>query len=370
MGTYILRRLLGLIPVLLGVSFIVFMMLRLIPGDPATIILGERSTEAQRVGLRRQLGLDRPLFFDFSGENDVLDTQYFTFMGGLVRGDLGNSILRRTSVSGELRIFFPATVELALAALAIATFVGIVTGVISATRRGSLFDAASMTVALLGVSMPIFWLGLMLQYLFAVNLGVLPISQRVSPDVVRGFEQFTGLYIIDGLIPHCPTGKLLQWEGLLPGCPGGAAPRLRLDVTFDALKHLILPAITLSTVPLAIIARMTRSAMLEVLNADYIRTARAKGLLESTILVRHALKNALLPVVTVIGLQLGLLLAGAILTETVFDWPGIGTWILNGIEDRDYPVVQGGVMFVAFVFVMVNLLVDVSYAWLDPRIRY
>lgn len=370
MGAYILRRLLGLIPVLLGVSFIVFMMLRLIPGDPATIILGERSTEVQRVNLRRQLGLDKALFFDFSGERNLLDTQYFNFMGGLLQGDLGTSILRRTSVSSELEAFFPATVELALAALTIATFVGIVTGVISATRRGSLFDAASMTVALVGVSMPIFWLGLMLQYLFAVNLDILPISQRVSPDLVRGFEQVTGLYLLDGLIPRCPNGSLPEWAGLVPTCPNGASLTLRLDVTLDALRHLILPAITLSTVPLAIIARMTRSAMLEVLNADYIRTARAKGLQEYTILVRHALKNALLPVVTVVGLQLGLLLAGAILTETVFNWPGIGTWILNGITGRDYPVVQGGVMFVAFVFVIVNLLVDLSYAWLDPRIRY
>lgn len=346
MTSYAIRRLLGLIPVLFGVSFIVFMMLRLIPGDPAIIILGERSTPEQQQALREQLGLNKPLFFNFSGEGDVLDTQYFIFMGDLLQGDLGRSILRRTSVSEELMTFFPATVELSLTALAIATFVGIVTGVISATRRGSLFDAGSMGVALVGVSMPIFWLGLMLQYLFAVRLGILPISQRVDQDLVRGFQQITGLYTIDGLLAGRPA------------------------ITLSALKHLILPAITLSTVPLAIIARMTRSAMLEVLNNDYIRTARSKGLRDRVVIVRHALKNALLPVVTVVGLQLGLLLAGAILTETVFDWPGIGTWILNGIEDRDYPVVQGGVMFVSLVFVLVNLLVDLSYAWLDPRIRY
>jgi peptide/nickel transport system permease protein len=186
----------------------------------------------------------------------------------------------------------------------------------------------------------------MLQYMFAVNLEVLPISQRVDQDLVRGFSQITGFYTIDGLLAGRP------------------------DITLNALQHLVLPAITLATVPLAIIARMTRSAMLEVLGQDYMRTARAKGLRDRVVLVRHALKNALLPVVTVVGLQLGLLLAGAILTETVFSWPGIGTWILNGILSRDYPVVQGGVMFVSFVFVMVNLLVDVSYAWLDPRIRY
>lgn len=346
MGAYVIRRLLGLIPVLLGVSFIVFMMLRLIPGDAATIILGERSTETQRENLRRQLGLNKPLFLDLSGEEDIFDSQYFNFMGNLVQGNLGTSTIRRTRVSDELRTFFPATLELSIAAMLIATSVGIMTGVLSATRRGSLFDAGSMTIALVGVSMPIFWLGLMLQYLFAVHLEILPISQRVNQELVRGFQQITGLYTIDGLLAG------------------------RLDITLDALKHLILPAITLATVPLAIIARMTRSAMLEVLNQDYMRTARAKGLRDRVVIIRHALKNALLPVVTVVGLQLGLLLAGAILTETVFSWPGIGTWILNGILGRDYPVVQGGVMFVASVFVIVNLLVDLSYAWLDPRIHY
>jgi peptide/nickel transport system permease protein len=346
MSAYLIRRLLGLIPVLIGVSFIVFMMLRLIPGDAATIMLGERSTEVQRENLRQQLGLDKPLFLNTSGEGALLDTQYFNFMGNLLQGDLGRSIVRGTSISGELATFFPATVELSLVAMLLATGVGILTGVLSATRRGSLFDAGSMTIALVGVSIPIFWLGLMLQYMFAVNLEVLPISQRVDQDLVRGFSQITGFYTIDGLLAGRP------------------------DITLNALQHLVLPAITLATVPLAIIARMTRSAMLEVLGQDYMRTARAKGLRDRVVLVRHALKNALLPVVTVVGLQLGLLLAGAILTETVFSWPGIGTWILNGILSRDYPVVQGGVMFVSFVFVMVNLLVDVSYAWLDPRIRY
>ncbi len=346
MAGYILRRLLGLIPVLLGIAFLVFMMLRLIPGDPATIILGERSTEERRAALRTQLGLDKPLFFNTTGESHLFDSQYFAFMARTVQGDLGSSIMRRTSVAEELRAFFPATLELTIAAMLIATSVGILTGVLSATRRGSLFDAGSMSIALIGVSMPIFWLGLMLQYLFAVKLGWLPISQRLSPDLARGFDGITGLYTIDGLL------------------------RGRPDVTLDALIHLILPAVTLATVPMAIIARMTRSAMLEVLGQDYMRTARAKGLREQAVLVRHALKNALLPVVTVIGLQLGLLLSGAILTETVFSWPGIGTWILDGILARDYPIVQGGILFVATVFVVVNLLVDLSYAWLDPRIRY
>ncbi len=346
MAQYVLRRLLGLIPVLLGIAFLVFMMLRLIPGDPATIILGERSTDQQRINLRAQLGLDQPLFFNTTGEGNLFDSQYFSFMGRTLRGDLGTSIMRRTSVADELKTFFPATLELTIAAMLIATTVGIITGVLSATRRGSLFDAGSMTFALVGVSMPIFWLGLMLQYLFAVNLGWLPISQRLSPDLSRGFQGITGLYTIDGLL------------------------RGRPEITLDALRHLLLPAVTLATVPMAIIARMTRSAMLEVLGQDYMRTARAKGLRDQVVVVRHALKNALLPVVTVIGLQLGLLLSGAILTETVFSWPGIGTWILNGILARDYPIVQGGVLFVATVFVLVNLLVDLSYAWLDPRIRY
>jgi peptide/nickel transport system permease protein len=346
MGAYVIRRILGLIPVLFGISLLVFLLLRFIPGDPATIILGERSTPQQREQLREQLGLNKPLFFNFSGESSIFDSQYFAFMGRLLRGDLGTSVLRRTSVSTELRQFFPATVELSLAALLLATGIGVSAGVVAAIRRGSIFDAGSMFVALIGVSMPIFWLGLMLQYLFAVWLGWLPISQRLDQDLVRGFEPITGLYVLDGLL------------------------RGRPDVSWNAIQHLILPAVALSTVPLAIIGRMTRSAMLEVLSQDYIRTARAKGLRDQVVTVRHALRNALLPVITVIGLQLGLLLAGAILTETVFSWPGIGTWILAGILGRDYPIVQGGIMFVAFVFVLVNLLVDLSYAVIDPRIRY
>jgi peptide/nickel transport system permease protein len=346
MAAYALRRILGLLPVLFGISFLVFMLLRLIPGDPAVAILGERSTPQQRQQLREQLGLNKPMLLDVSGEGNPFDSQYFTFMGNLLRGDLGTSITRKTDVSGELRAFFPATVELSLAALAIAVIVGVGAGILAATRRGSIFDAGTMGVALFGVSMPIFWLGLMFQYFFGVWLGWLPISQRVESDLVRGFQGVTGLYTIDGLL------------------------RGRPDITLNALKHLILPSVALATVPLAIIARMTRSAMLEVLSQDYVRTAWAKGLRDRTVVIRHAFKNALLPVVTVVGLQLGLLLSGAVLTETVFSWPGIGTWILRAIQGRDYPVVQGGVMFVALVFVVVNLLVDLSYALLDPRIRY
>ncbi len=346
MFAYTIRRVLGLLPVLFGISFIVFLMLRLVPGDPAIIILGERATPQQLADLRARLGLDKKLFLDFSGERPVLDTQYVSFMSRLVRGDLGNSIIRKTSVTNELRSRFPATMELALCALIIATVVGVGIGVVAAVRRGSLLDATSILLALVGISIPIFWLGLMMQYLFAVNLGWLPISQRLDPQFSRTFDPITGMYVLDGLL------------------------RGRPDVSWDALKHLLMPAVALSTVPMAIIVRMTRAAMLEVLNQDYVRTAWAKGLNERMVVLRHALRNALLPVVTVIGLQLGLLLSGAILTETVFSWPGIGTWLLAGVQGRDYPVVQGGVMFVAMVFVLVNLAVDLMYAILDPRIAY
>jgi ABC-type dipeptide/oligopeptide/nickel transport system permease component len=347
MAAYTIRRLLGLIPVLLGISLLVFAVLRLIPADPALLILGERATAAQREALREQLGLNKPLFFNFTGEGrNIFDGQYFNFMGDLIQGNLGTSIVRRTSIGTELGLRFPATLELALAALLLALLVGVPAGMIAAMRRGSFVDTLSVFLALIGVSIPIFWLGLLLQYLFAVNLGWLPVSQRISVQFTRTFQPITGMYVLDGLL------------------------RGRMDVATDALRHLVMPAMALSTVPMAIIARMTRSAMLEVLNQDYIRTARAKGLRERVVVTRHALRNALLPVVTVVGLQLGALLGGAILTETVFSWPGIGTWILEGVRGRDYPVVQSGVIFVAFWFVLINTVVDISYAFLDPRIQH
>jgi peptide/nickel transport system permease protein len=346
MFAYTVRRVLGLIPVLFGISFLVFLMLRLVPGDPAVIILGERATPQQLAVLRAQLGLDKALFLDFSGERALFDTQYVSFVTRLLRGDLGSSIIRKTDVTTELRNRFPATIELALAALLIAVAVGVSIGALAATRRASLVDTGSMILALGGVSIPIFWLGLMMQYLFAVNWRLLPISQRLDATLGRGFESLTGLYVLDGLL------------------------RGRPDITGDALLHLLMPAVALATVPMAIIVRMTRAAMLEVLNQDYVRTAWAKGLSERVVVLRHALRNAMLPVITVIGLQLGLLLSGAILTETVFSWPGIGTWLLEGVQGRDYPVVQGGVMFVATIFVVVNLVVDLAYAYFDPRISY
>jgi ABC-type dipeptide/oligopeptide/nickel transport system permease component len=347
MAAYTIRRLLGLIPVLLGISLLVFTVLRLIPADPALLILGERATPAQREALREQLGLNKPLFFNFTPERrNLFDGQYFNFMGDLLQGNFGTSIVRRTSIWTELTLRFPATLELTIAALSLAIAIGVPAGMLAAVRRGSAIDTLSVLLALIGVSIPIFWLGLLLQYLFAVNLGWLPVSQRISVEYTRTFQPITGMYVLDGLL------------------------RGRLDVAGDALRHLIMPAVALSTVPMAIIARMTRSAMLEVLNQDYIRTARAKGLSGPVVVTRHALRNALLPVVTVVGLQLGALLGGAILTETVFSWPGIGTWILEGVRGRDYPVVQSGVIFVAFWFVIINTVVDLSYALLDPRIQH
>lgn len=346
MFRYIVRRILGLLPVLLGISLLIFSLLRMVPGDPAIVMLGERSTAQARQQLRERLGLNKPPFLNLNSGANLLDAQYPLFMGRLFKGDMGDSVVRKTAVVKELRQRFPATLELTLASLLIATVLGVTIGILAATKRGSWFDTGSMLLALIGVSIPIFWLGQMGQFLFGVNLHILPVSLRLTPRLSRGFQSVTGLYVLDGLLRGKP------------------------QVTIDALKHLILPAFVLATIPLAIIARMTRAAMLEVLNQDYIRTARAKGLRNLLVVLRHALRNALLPVVTVIGLQLGGLLAGAVLTETIFSWPGIGTWIVEGIQARDYPVVQAGVMYVAFVFVLVNLVVDFLYVFLDPRISY
>jgi peptide/nickel transport system permease protein len=265
-------------------------------------------------------------------------------MGNVLRGDLGRSVAGNIPIADELSQRLPATVELSLFALTIAVLVGIPLGIISAVKRGSWIDTGTMLGSLIGVSMPIFWLGLLLLWFFGVQLRILPFIGRLSPGA--SIETITGLHTLDALL----TGN---WEAL-----------------GDALVHLVLPAVTLSTIPIAIIARITRSAMLEVLHMDYIRTARAKGLREGTVIRRHALRNALLPVVTVVGLQLGSLLAGAVLTETIFSWPGIGRWLFNSIQGRDYAIVQSVTLVITFIFVAVNLLVDLSYAWLNPRIRY
>ena len=350
MTQYILRRILGLIPVLIGVSLLIFTLTRIIPADPALLILGERATPESRADLRERLGLNEPLFFNLASMREtgqplaLFDSQYFNFVGGALTGDLGHSYASRLDVRESLSHRFPATLELSLVAMIFAVAIGIPAGVIAALHRGTFIDTLMMVGALSGISFPVFWLAIILIYIFSINLGWLPPSQRL--DVSLSLQPITGLFVIDGLL------------------------RGRPDVSWNALKHLILPGIALGTIPLAIVVRMTRSAMLEVLGQDYVRTAKAKGLRQRLVVNKHALRNALLPVVTVVGLSFGSLLSGAILTETVFSWPGIGKWIYDAIGARDYPVIQGGVIFVAFVFVIVNLLVDLSYALIDPRIQY
>jgi peptide/nickel transport system permease protein len=332
MTRYILRRLLLLVPVLIGVTLFAYGML-LLTGDPASALAGEHATPEMREALRERLGL-----------NDPFLVQYGRFLLRIVQGDLGRSIMTRTPVATELGLFFPATLELAIAAMTIAVLLGVPLGVAAGYRHNTAIDLGTMLGALVGVSMPIFWLALMLLWIFGLKLGWFPTTGRIDPEIE--LNTITNLYVLDSII----TGNL--------------------QALVSALHHLALPALALSTIPTAFIARITRSAMLDVLGEDYVRTARAKGLQESAVVVRHALKNALLPVVTVIGLQTGALLAGAILTETIFAWPGMGRWIVNAIVARNFPVVQAGVLVFALVFVVVNLVVDVSYGWLDPRIHY
>ena len=331
MLAYIIRRVLILIPTLLGVSIIVFTMLHLTPGDPAELLLGERATDQALAEMREYLGLNEPFH-----------VQYGMFLKRLLKGDLGETIWTRQKVWVEIQHRFPATIELAVCALFISCILGVVFGIISATKQYSLFDYLSMLGALVGVSMPIFWLGLVFMLIFSLNLGWLPMSGRLSVDV--DLEIITNFYILDAVITR-------NW------------PALR-----DALWHLIMPAVTLSTIPTAIVARMTRSAMLEVLRQDYIKTAKAKGLSQFTVIFKHALRNALIPVVTTIGLQFGVLLGGAILTESIFAWPGVGKWMYDAVMQRDYMVIQGGVLLIATLFVVINLCVDVLYAIINPRI--
>ncbi|MDX2242997.1 MAG: ABC transporter permease [Leptolyngbyaceae cyanobacterium bins.302] len=335
MGFYIAKRLLGLLPVLLGITLLVFGFLHLIPGDPAVVLLGERATPDQVAALRTQLGLDKPLI-----------VQYLTFLGNLVQLKLGTSIISGIPIADELRVRCPATFELTIAAMLVAIVLGIPAGIVAAVHKNSWLDNFAMTGSLLGVSLPVYWLGLLLIYLFAVNLQWLPASGRISVDAGLTFQPITGFYVLDAILQL--NGKAL----------------------LDILSHLILPALTLGTIPLAILARITRSALLDALNQDYIRTARAKGVSEFWVICQHAFKNALLPVSTITGLQFGTLLGGAILTETIFAWSGLGSWIYQGILERDYPVVQGGVVFVAIAFVLINLLVDLSYVFIDPRVQY
>jgi peptide/nickel transport system permease protein len=331
MTGFILRRVLVVVPTLLGVTIVIFLMLAITPGDPAELLLGERATQESLDAMRDYLGLNKPFY-----------VQYSMFLRRVVKFDLGETIWSREKVSREILERFPATIELAFTAMLISSFFGIILGIISATKQYSWFDYASMVTSLIGVSMPVFWLGLVLMLVFSLTLGWLPMSGRLGVDTE--IAVITNFYILDAVL----TGN---WEGLR-----------------DALLHLALPALALSTIPLAIVARMTRSSMLEVLRQDYIKTARAKGLSEVKIVLKHALRNGLIPVVTVVGLQFGILMGGAILTETVFAWPGVGKWLYDGVVKRDYMVIQGGTLLVATTFVMVNLVVDVLYAVINPRI--
>jgi len=322
-----------LIPVLLGMSIVTFSIIHLIPGNPAQVILGDQATATAVANLEEQLGLNQPFF-----------VQYFHYMLDLLRGDLGTSLRTNSAISSEIWPHLAATMELTLFAMIFATFVGVNAGIISAWKQNSWFDYIAMIIALIGVSMPIFWLGLMQQWIFAQELGWLPAFGRGNPR--DPIESITNFNILDSIING------------------------RTDQLWTSFKHLILPGIALGTIPMAIIARMTRSSMLEVLRSDYIRTVEAKGSRPISVIYRHGFKNAVIPVLTVVGLQTGTLLGGAILTETIFSWPGIGRYVFEGIGNRDYPVIQSGILVIAFMFVIINLVVDLLYSYIDPRIKY
>jgi peptide/nickel transport system permease protein len=329
---FVIRRLLLLFPILIGLSILVFLWVRALPASPAVSLLGERATPESVARIERQYGLDKPIY-----------VQYWRYVKTVAEGDLGTTIRSRRPVTDELKERFPATIELTAAALIFAMVFGIPLGFVAAKRYGTWADHASLVASLIGISIPVFFLAILLKYLFAVKLGLLPTVGRIS-------------VLID--IPH-PT-NFYTVDALLAGDP---------EAFWDVIKHLILPAIALGSIPLAIIARITRAAVLDVQNEDYVRTARAKGLPPRQVDLRHIFRNALLPITTIIGLQTGLLLSGAVLTETIFAFPGMGTWLVEAIRQRDYPILQGGILFVSLVFVMVNLVVDISYALINPRIR-
>jgi peptide/nickel transport system permease protein len=330
---YVVRRLLLLVPILLGVSILIFFWVHALPGNPASALLGERATPELVKQYKERYGLDRPL-----------PLQYVDYLKVTVHGDLGTSITTRRTVVSEIRRRFPATIELAVAAMIFAVGIGLPLGFFAAKHYGGVFDNLSLIGSLIGISIPIFFLAIILKYIFAVRLGWLPSVGR--EDVLLTADHPTGFYVLDGIITR-------NWTAL-----------------WDAIQHLILPAIALGSIPLAIIMRITRASVLDVQNEDYVRTARAKGLSPHIVDRRHVLRNALLPVSTIIGLQTGLLLSGAVLTETVFAFPGMGSWLRDAIFNSDYPALQGGILFLAVVFVLVNLLVDISYAIINPRIRY
>lgn len=333
MLTYTARRLFALIPVLIGMTLVVFAIIHAIPGNPAQVILGQKATPEAIRNLTLQLGLDRPWYI-----------QYFEYIKALLHGDLGNSLRTRGPINEEIWPYLAATAELTACAMIIAIIIGVNAGIVSAWFSNSWFDYVAMVLALVGVSMPIFWLGLMEQWAFSIQLDWFPTTGR--EEVRDPVTAITNLYLIDTLL-----------EG-------------RMDQFWIVVKHLVLPSLALATIPMAIIARMTRATMLEVMKADFIRTARAKGLAMFWVVYKHSLKNAIIPVLTVIGLQTGLLLGGAILTETIFGWPGIGTYLYDAIGYRDYPVIQSGILIIAAIFVLINLIVDLLYVFIDPRIKY
>jgi dipeptide transport system permease protein len=332
---FLLKRLALTIPTFIALMFITFVMIRLVPGDPIEVRRGERGISPERLEqLRREMGLDQPVW-----------KQFLDYVNALLHGDFGTSIISKAPVLNEFLTLFPATLELTLCAMIFAIVLGVPAGVIAASRRGGIYDQSLMGLALTGYSMPIFWWGLILILVMSNTLGLTPVSGRV--DLIKFYyEPVTGFMLIDSL---------------LSGQKGAF---------WDAVHHLILPTIVLGTVPLAVIARMTRSSMLEVLEEDYVRTARAKGLSWTRVVGVHALRNALIPVVTVIGLQIGGLLAGAVLTETIFSWPGVGKWLIESINRRDYPALQGGILLIATIVILVNLIVDLLYGLINPRIRH
>lgn len=334
MSGFLLRRLALVVPTFLGITLLVFALIHLIPGDAVEALSGEHGMDPERYArLLHEFGLDRPLYM-----------QYFDYLWSVLHGELGRSIVTHEPVLSEFRTLFPATLELSFCAILLAVVIGLPAGILAALKRNTVLDYSVMGISLTGYSMPIFWWALLLILLFSVTLGWTPVSGRI--DILYDLPPVTGFMLIDSLI----SGE----EGAFR----------------SALSHLVLPAIALGTIPLAVIVRMTRSAMLEVLREDYVRTARAKGLSRTRVVLVHALRNALIPVITVIGLQVGTLLAGAILTETIFSWPGIGKWLVEAIHRRDYPVVQGGILMSATIIILVNLLVDLLYGVVNPRIRH
>jgi dipeptide transport system permease protein len=335
---FFLKKFFDLIPTILGISLICFFLIRLIPGDPVLNLAGERGIDPVRYAeMKKALGLDLPII-----------EQFWHFIKNALQGNLGTSIVSSNSVWSEFMERFPATFELGMVALFFATLIGVPMGIYAALKRNSFFDYFLMSASLIGYSMPIFWWGLILILIFSVKLGLTPVSGRI--DLTFDIPAFSGLYLIDTL-----QASVLKSDGFAP--------------FFSALKHLILPATALGTIPLAVIARMTRSSMLEVLSEDYIRTARAKGISKWRIVYIHALRNALIPIITTLALLFGSIITGAILTETIFSWPGIGKWIVQSITSRDYPVIQGGVLIISFIIISTNILVDILYYFLNPKMR-